>query len=606
MGRCIVLLLCLVAASFVFAEDIKIKTTEDSNDDDEENVEVSGDELEKRGDQTMSNIGYLFKGYNIIEGNPMDPTRFDPGFKAKIFEATYEKDRRTDDQQYKIPDNVDLDEKESCSSSFSAETVMTKSDYQRSLLAKASASGSAQIKVVKASFSASAEYSKTSKILQSNDKSIIKTEATCIVYEARVQTGTPPKFTSNFLETVKLLGRGQNDYGRFLDTFGTHFVESVDMGARYAKLQVISKETQEKLHENGIDIKLAAEASAAGIGSVKTDNQFKTSKKNSETFENSVEKTETVTIGSKPPSDGKQETWIAESVRSPLPIFYQLRSIVDIFSSAYFKDASVDYAKINRELSQFMQGYCDQLKMNRLPDAECNGPPKGCRGGSQCSVNAICTDDNNGDDEEQLYDCKCKSGYKGDGKICQRSLEWTPTEEIEQDENKGIWGTWGTMDYCKDGIFANGYLLKAEQKRGIKDDSGANAVCLACDEQQVCSNKGPRGVWSDMYRCPRGSFLSGWRQNVEDPRRWGLLKDDTALDNVEYKCRDLITWKETERMKGQGIERGRWSRFTECPRGQFICGIKTRVESPGGDDTALNDIKHNCCKPIMKKKKAKK
>ena len=180
----------------------------------------------------MSNIGYLFKGYNIIEGNPMDPKRFDPGFKAKIFEATYEKDRRTDDQQYKIPDNVDLDEKESCSSSFSAETVMTKSDYQRSLLAKASASGSGQIKVVKASFSASTEYSTTSKILQSNDRSIIKTEATCIVYEARVQTGTPPKFTPNFLETVKLLGRGQNDYGKFLDTFGTHFVESVDMGAR--------------------------------------------------------------------------------------------------------------------------------------------------------------------------------------------------------------------------------------------------------------------------------------------------------------------------------------------------------------------------------------
>ena len=34
--------------------DIRIKTTEDNNDDDEENVEVSGDELEKRGEVKKS------------------------------------------------------------------------------------------------------------------------------------------------------------------------------------------------------------------------------------------------------------------------------------------------------------------------------------------------------------------------------------------------------------------------------------------------------------------------------------------------------------------------------------------------------------------------
>lgn len=180
----------------------------------------------------MTNIGYLFKGYNMLEGNPTDPDRaFDPGFRTKIFEATYDKNRQTDDYRYKIPDNVDIVGKESCSAAFSAETVMTESDYQKSLLAKASVTGSGNINIVKASFTASAEYSKTSKRLKTNKKSIIKSEATCTVYEARIQTGTPPKLSENFIKSVKYWSETQ-DYGKLLDTFGTHFVEAVDMGAR--------------------------------------------------------------------------------------------------------------------------------------------------------------------------------------------------------------------------------------------------------------------------------------------------------------------------------------------------------------------------------------
>ncbi len=50
---------------------------------------------------------------------------------------------------------------------------------------------------------------------------------------------------------------------------------------------------------------------------------------------------------------------------------------------------------------------------------------------------------------------------------------------------------------------------------------------------------------------------------------------------------------------------GVWSRFKECPRDLFICGIDTRVDDPGGDDKGLSDIKHLCCKPIFVKKKKK-
>ena len=155
------------------------------------------------GAKTMTNIGYLFRGYSVLEGNPLDPKKFDPGFKAKIFEATYTGDRKTDDLRYKIPDGVDILGQSACSLSFSSQTIMTSSDYQKSLLAKASVSGSGQHGIVEGSFSASTEYSKMSKTLKKNEKSIISSEATCSVYEGLLNIGTPPKLSRNFLEALK-------------------------------------------------------------------------------------------------------------------------------------------------------------------------------------------------------------------------------------------------------------------------------------------------------------------------------------------------------------------------------------------------------------------
>ena len=125
---------------------------------------------------------------------------------------------------------------------------------------------------------------------------------------------------------------------------------------------------------------------------------------------------------------------------------------------------------------------------------------------------------------------------------------------------------------------------------------------MKCHHDDVCSKHGNWGDWSEPQICPANSFLSGWRQNVEGRQGNG---DDTALDNVEYRCRNVKTWQLTKDLKVEAEEWGTWSRWKECPEGQFICGIQTRVEDPDGDDTALNDIKHQCCKPVLKKKKKK-
>ena len=58
------------------------------------------------------------------------------------------------------------------------------------------------------------------------------------------------------------------------------------------------------MQKDGIDVKRAASLSAAGIGSVKMDNQFKYDQEDKNTFDKAVESTVVVTVGSKPPSDG--------------------------------------------------------------------------------------------------------------------------------------------------------------------------------------------------------------------------------------------------------------------------------------------------------------
>ena len=112
---------------------------------------------------------------------------------------------------------------------------MTVSDYKNALKAKTSPSGSGSYGLFKGSFSASAEYNRMSSTLKSNDKSVISSEATCTVYAARLHLGTPPKFTENFLASLRLAAKTK-DYGRLLDSHGTHFIETVDMGARLVKI----------------------------------------------------------------------------------------------------------------------------------------------------------------------------------------------------------------------------------------------------------------------------------------------------------------------------------------------------------------------------------
>lgn len=90
-----------------------------------------------------------------------------------------------------------------------------------------------------------------------------------------------------------------------------------------------------------------------------------------------------------------------------------------------------------------------------------------------------------------------------------------------------------------------------------------------------------------MY-CPTG-VLTSFQIRVEPHQ--GLFGDDTAVNNVKFRCSSNPT------LEGPGTtwgEYGSWSQ--ECGDGG-ICGIETKMEEYqyGLDDSTLNDVRFHCC-----------
>ncbi|XP_066446198.1 vitelline membrane outer layer protein 1-like [Eleutherodactylus coqui] len=169
--------------------------------------------------------------------------------------------------------------------------------------------------------------------------------------------------------------------------------------------------------------------------------------------------------------------------------------------------------------------------------------------------------------------------------------------------NGGPWGEWGPIQRCPPGTIARGYSLKVEREQGSGDDTSVNAIRLHCigesdpsAESVITSTEARWGEWTPVTWCPNGYPIS-FSLIVEKPQGDG---DDTAVNNLLMECSDYTILESCGNPWGYGEG---WS--GKCPRG--ICGIQAKVEkSQGdGDDTALNDVKFECCSSSSKSDKRK-
>ncbi len=159
----------------------------------------------------------------------------------------------------------------------------------------------------------------------------------------------------------------------------------------------------------------------------------------------------------------------------------------------------------------------------------------------------------------------------------------------------GFWGTWGSIVKCSSGQYVYGYKLKSESEGG--DDTALNGIELWCGNSDVGVNfpiqsaTGPYGDWGGLSSlCPYYSQpVVGFDIKIE-PKQGD--DDDTAANDIDLYCKDGP-------MINAPTNNGQWGNWTprqNCPSGQAVTGIITRVEdSQGdGDDTALNGVRLIC------------
>lgn len=108
-----------------------------------------------KGDKIPQFVG---NGYDLIRGNP-SADKIDPGFRAQIFDLTYDEGKLTEDEKFLIPDQASGKLLHSCSYSASTENYTGTNSYQKDLQTNVSVSGGYK-GIFEASFSSSVEYKK--------------------------------------------------------------------------------------------------------------------------------------------------------------------------------------------------------------------------------------------------------------------------------------------------------------------------------------------------------------------------------------------------------------------------------------------------------------
>jgi len=120
-----------------------------------------------------------------------------------------------------------------------------------------------------ASFSASAEYKiKDEKETEKFVHAI--TTGECSVYKGIIVDYFPPVLDANFKATVleRLPEVYDNDqYFRFVNSYGTHFVSEIWMGSRMTIISSLTQKDRNEFLSQGIDIK--ASASYSGLLKIK-------------------------------------------------------------------------------------------------------------------------------------------------------------------------------------------------------------------------------------------------------------------------------------------------------------------------------------------------
>eukprot|EP00493_Phyllostaurus_siculus_P025902 UN26247 len=403
-----------------------------------------------------------------------------------------------------VPDNVDASScQSSCALSMTAEVLKSESDYANTLKddvkwdAAAGAAGSVGgfSFGFSAAFSASSQYQTMSKGYTQEESQYIISSATCCSYKFKHQNGgTLASLDKGFVSDVWNLPEeyDENAYASFVGRYGTHYVQEVAMGSKYAEIDRITTQNMDKLEAIHSDIQHSAEVKAciglyhaSGGGS----NQHSTSNQNQNTWENNIASQHIVTLGALPPKDASDgKAWTKAAVNNPQPIEVTLGDISfvlsDVFVSSYVMDPT-ELQQRKANLEKYMGTYCQRMKSNGALAKY-----------AQCPCDTI--------------DC-CHSRDDSDicamlpfNDFCRKSGVCTGCKDAPAPTSENSKATCGdrVQKYS-----TSGGMSENDASCRVKSEAPQYCACLQCkkDHNIVEDNAPNTGGWGGSCTCPDGS-----------------------------------------------------------------------------------------------------
>ena len=134
------------------------------------------------------------------------------------------------------------------------------------------------------------------------------------------------------------------------------------------------------------------------------------------------------------------------------------------------------------------------------------------------------------------------------------------------------------------------YLVFQINKFGViaAADQGNSAYqSISSEINSRNGNWGNWGNWGNAVFCPRGQYVIGFQTKLESRQGGG---DDTALNGIRVRCSGQSMISSSEGPWGN------WGEWSYCPNEKKVLGFQIKVESRqgGGDDTATNGVNFLC------------
>jgi len=197
---------------------------------------------------------------------------------------------------------------------------------------------------------------------------VIQAQKVCRYYYSNIDEIDPPSLSESFFKWIHRLNNVDDlqEYFRFFEHFGTHFLKGAVFGAKYIYEYKMESSTYEQMMSQGVNVRVAASysglISAGGAFNLDSEQRAIGNK-----FQKNVE-TSTITIGAPPPSNNDALTWASTVKTSPVPIEYQLSSIENLLSSNYINIPSINVTQIAALIKVYKIEYCYYLRKKALTD----------------------------------------------------------------------------------------------------------------------------------------------------------------------------------------------------------------------------------------------